>query len=291
MHSGDRGPSLGGRASARSFSEISHRRFVRARSRARIFRHIPATASSSARFAIFRQASHALGARVRTSLAAGYTGGTRPAPILRRLGGASAATISRSRGSVGKAADPRGTGHGPAHGLPADAGPCSRHKAETRCGPPHGPTPAPQGIPLQCTGRACGDLGTRVVPKCPKSLRFSAGPARRPHSGGAEARRRASVGPAAVRRGGGEGGRICCDSGPDLSGSWRQRPLCHVQCPVANLSRLQRILPIARSKLQFRASVPAVYVTGTAQPTSRAPGGRGPYYRSAGERWAQAPHF
>lgn len=107
----------------------------------------------------------------------------------------------------------------------------------------------------------------------------------------AEACGRASASREVVRRGGGEGGRICCDLGPDLSGSWQQRPLCHVQCPVANLSRLQRILPIARSELQFRASVPAVYVTGTARPMSRALGGRGPYYRSAGERWAQAPHF
>lgn len=55
-----------------------------------------------------------------------------------------------------------------------------------------------------------------------------------------------------------EGGRICCDLGLDLSGSWQQRPLCHVQCPVANLSRLQRILLIVRLELYFRAFVPVV---------------------------------
>ncbi|KAK8521519.1 hypothetical protein V6N13_025157 [Hibiscus sabdariffa] len=32
------------------------------------------------------------------------------------------------------------------------------------------------------------------------------------------------------------------------------RPLCHLQYPVAYLSRLQRILPAARWKLRFRAA-------------------------------------
>lgn len=39
------------------------------------------------------------------------------------------------------------------------------------------------------------------------------------------------------------------------------RPLCHVQYPVANLSRLQRILPIIRSKLQLKASARVMYKT------------------------------
>jgi hypothetical protein len=32
------------------------------------------------------------------------------------------------------------------------------------------------------------------------------------------------------------------------------RPLCHLQCPVAYLSRLQRILPAAIVKLTFKAA-------------------------------------
>ncbi|KAF3320043.1 hypothetical protein FCM35_KLT22357 [Carex littledalei] len=32
------------------------------------------------------------------------------------------------------------------------------------------------------------------------------------------------------------------------------RPLCHLQCPVAYLSRLQRILPAALVKLTFKAA-------------------------------------
>lgn len=32
------------------------------------------------------------------------------------------------------------------------------------------------------------------------------------------------------------------------------RPLCHLQCPVAYLSRLQRIQPVARGKWSFEAA-------------------------------------
>lgn len=32
------------------------------------------------------------------------------------------------------------------------------------------------------------------------------------------------------------------------------RPLCHLQYPVAYLSRLQRILPITRQELRFKAA-------------------------------------
>ena len=32
------------------------------------------------------------------------------------------------------------------------------------------------------------------------------------------------------------------------------RPLCHLQCPVAYLSRLQRIQPAARSESRFEAA-------------------------------------
>ncbi|KAK8956236.1 hypothetical protein KSP40_PGU020238 [Platanthera guangdongensis] len=39
------------------------------------------------------------------------------------------------------------------------------------------------------------------------------------------------------------------------------RPLCHVQYPVANLSRLQRILPIIRLKLHLKASTQVMYKT------------------------------
>ncbi|KAK8955950.1 hypothetical protein KSP40_PGU007750 [Platanthera guangdongensis] len=39
------------------------------------------------------------------------------------------------------------------------------------------------------------------------------------------------------------------------------RSLCHVQYPVANLSRLQRILPIIRLKLQLKVSTQVIYKT------------------------------
>ena len=55
------------------------------------------------------------------------------------------------------------------------------------------------------------------------------------------------------------------------------RPLCHLQYPVAYLSRLQRILPAVRSKLIFKAARRGSSAAG-ASPTARAHGGqRGPY--------------
>ncbi|KAK8956005.1 hypothetical protein KSP40_PGU005353 [Platanthera guangdongensis] len=39
------------------------------------------------------------------------------------------------------------------------------------------------------------------------------------------------------------------------------RPLCHVQYPIANLSHLQKILPIIRLKLQLKASTQVMYKT------------------------------
>ena len=56
------------------------------------------------------------------------------------------------------------------------------------------------------------------------------------------------------------------------------RPLCHLQCPVAYLSRLQRILPAARPKLRSMAAAHDRYAAGAA-PTTRALGGRGPLLR------------
>ncbi len=46
------------------------------------------------------------------------------------------------------------------------------------------------------------------------------------------------------------GGTNLSDKGLNLSGQWivAARPLCHLQYPVAYLSRLQRILPAARWK-------------------------------------------
>ena len=65
-------------------------------------------------------------------------------------------------------------------------------------------------------------------------------------------------------------------------------PLCRLQCPVAYLSRLQRILPAARVELSFKAAARGSSAAG-ARPTARARGGRGPYCGSGGRR-AEAPH-
>ena len=51
------------------------------------------------------------------------------------------------------------------------------------------------------------------------------------------------------------------------------RPLCHLQYPVAYLSRLQRILPAAPWKLYFKAA-PRGSSAARASPTTRAFGGR-----------------
>lgn len=50
------------------------------------------------------------------------------------------------------------------------------------------------------------------------------------------------------------------------------RPLCHLQYPVAYLSRLQRILPAARQELHFKAARRGLSTVG-ASPTTRAFGG------------------
>jgi hypothetical protein len=55
---------------------------------------------------------------------------------------------------------------------------------------------------------------------------------------------------------------MCCVMGRDESERHRAesqwivaaRPLCHLQYPVAYLSRLQRILPAARWELRFKAA-------------------------------------
>lgn len=56
------------------------------------------------------------------------------------------------------------------------------------------------------------------------------------------------------------------------------RPLCHLQCPVAYLSRLQRILPAARPELRSGAAARDRYAAGAA-PATRALGGRRPLLR------------
>lgn len=70
------------------------------------------------------------------------------------------------------------------------------------------------------------------------------------------------------------------------------RPLCHLQYPVAYLSRLQRILPAARWELRFKASRGARPPRGVHQ--RHVPlGGRGPLLlvgkRAAGARVASSP--
>ncbi|KAH0674105.1 hypothetical protein KY284_025192 [Solanum tuberosum] len=65
------------------------------------------------------------------------------------------------------------------------------------------------------------------------------------------------------------------------------RPLCHLQYPVAYLSRLQRILPAARWKLYFKAvtaTLPSRRLSQRHVPL----GARGPYCGSASGRRAHA---
>ncbi|KAJ3668722.1 hypothetical protein LUZ60_017893 [Juncus effusus] len=52
----------------------------------------------------------------------------------------------------------------------------------------------------------------------------------------------------------GGGGTNPCDKGLDLSGSWQQGHSATYNCPVAYLSRLQRILPTALVELSFVAA-------------------------------------
>ncbi|KAK8533477.1 hypothetical protein V6N13_122901 [Hibiscus sabdariffa] len=58
------------------------------------------------------------------------------------------------------------------------------------------------------------------------------------------------------------------------------RPLCHLQYPVAYLSRLQRILPAARWKLRFRAAR-RTCPTRVLRPRHVPLGAKGPYCGSA----------
>ena len=76
---------------------------------------------------------------------------------------------------------------------------------------------------------------------------------------------------------GGGGGDESVRHGAESQWIVAARPLCHLQYPVAYLSRLQRILPAVRSKLIFKAARRGSSAAG-ASPTARAHGGeRGPY--------------
>ncbi|KAF3946672.1 hypothetical protein CMV_027086 [Castanea mollissima] len=67
------------------------------------------------------------------------------------------------------------------------------------------------------------------------------------------------------------------------------RPLCHLQYLVAYLSRLQRILPVARWELYFKAAHAARPPGGVLRPKTCASWGpKGPYCRSAIGRRAHA---
>jgi hypothetical protein len=102
----------------------------------------------------------------------------------------------------------------------------------------------------------------------------------------------ASVGGGGRRRGGGRAGAGWDESVRLGAGSqWivAARPLCHLQCPVAYLSRLQRILPAARLELRSRAAARGRYAA-VAPPATRALGvPEAPYHGSGGERRARAP--
>ncbi|CAJ1978328.1 unnamed protein product [Sphenostylis stenocarpa] len=65
------------------------------------------------------------------------------------------------------------------------------------------------------------------------------------------------------------------------------RPLCHLQYPVAYLSRLQRILPAVQWKLRFKASRKAD-PPHEGHPRHVPPGAEAPYRWSASERRAHA---
>jgi hypothetical protein len=75
---------------------------------------------------------------------------------------------------------------------------------------------------------------------------------------------------------GGRGGRV--ESVRRGAGSqWivAARPLCHLQCPVAYLSRLQRIQPAAHEEGSFEAACHGSSA-GQAEPMARALGARTP---------------
>ncbi|KAK8956296.1 hypothetical protein KSP40_PGU004361 [Platanthera guangdongensis] len=63
------------------------------------------------------------------------------------------------------------------------------------------------------------------------------------------------------------------------------RPLCHIQYLIMNFTRLQRILPIIRMKLQLKTSTQVMYKTRVEKPTSCALGSNIPIARhGANER-------
>lgn len=68
------------------------------------------------------------------------------------------------------------------------------------------------------------------------------------------------------------------------------RPLCHLQCPVAYLSRLQRIQPADRLEFHFKGD-PAARPPRGQHPSAWARGGLrvGPYCGSVAGRRARAP--
>ena len=79
---------------------------------------------------------------------------------------------------------------------------------------------------------------------------------------------------------------------PGAESQWivAARPLCHLQYPVAYLSRLQRILPAARWELYFKAARATLSPRGLGQ-RHVPPGPRGPYCRSAIGRRAHTSHL
>ena len=92
--------------------------------------------------------------------------------------------------------------------------------------------------------------------------------------------------------GGSNGGDESVRHGAESQWIVAARPLCHLQYPVAYLSRLQRILPAARWELYFKAAHAARPPRGLSQ--RHVPlGARGPLLqvgnRAAGARVASSP--
>ena len=68
------------------------------------------------------------------------------------------------------------------------------------------------------------------------------------------------------------------------------RPLCHLQYPVAYLSRLQRIRPAVRQEFRFKAAPRGSSAAGAFTNDTGPWGPCGPYCGSANGRRARAPH-
>ena len=146
-----------------------------------------------------------------------------------------------------------------------------------------------------CLGRPPAHFARRAPPPGPRlQPRRPAGPrvggaaeAPCPRTGGGELV--GGFGRSPVCPVGGGGGR---ESGRRGAGSqWivAARPLCHLQCPVAYLSRLQRILPAARWELRSTAGSRGRCAAG-ASPATRALGGRlAPTAGRGAGRRARAP--